>query len=132
MLTFGVWAILKLRALEGRVAMASLGGGTTTRRPTSAAGGTLRPGAAHAAFRGDKAAAPGGGSVYYDADPVGNPGRQASAGSVYATPKFAASGGSDQRPAVSAELQPGYYSVAPDRVLKLNPSADGYDMPEGH
>ena len=54
------------------------------------------------------------------------------AGSVYAAPKFAAPAGSDQRPAVSNELQPGYYAVAPDRVLKLNPSADGYDMPEGH
>ena len=25
-----------------------------------------------------------------------------------------------------------YVTVAPDRVLQLNPGPDGYDMPEGH
>ena len=39
-----------LRALEGRMAMATLGGGTTTRRPSAPVGSaaqTVRPGAAH-------------------------------------------------------------------------------------
>ena len=36
------------------------------------------------------------------------------------------------QPAVSADLQPGYYSVVPDRMLKLDSSSDGYEMPEGH
>ena len=38
--------------------------------------------------------------------------------------------GGGNAPPVSAELQPGYYAVAPDRVLKLNLDRDGYDMPE--
>ena len=53
MLAFGVWSTLKLRALEGRMAMATLGGGTTTRRPSAPAGSaaqTVRPGAAHRAY----------------------------------------------------------------------------------
>ena len=57
LLAFAVWAVLKLRALEGRMAMATLGGGTTSRRALAAQ--TMRAGAAHHGYTaGDPAPPP--------------------------------------------------------------------------